>query len=165
MTILATTLDASMSPVPQHTVKSPKARKALEFIMMNYAEELQLDDIASYCDLSKYALIRVFHQEFGISPAKWLWMFRAFLAREFIKFAPQWDLTDIAFSAGFSSSAHFSRSFRKCFQQSPSAFKKEVQKTGVGTGNQQLAAFDAFYGQQESFLDQAFQQCRARAEA
>ena len=105
---------------------SPSIRKTIEYIIENYAEDISLDQLAEHANISKFCLIRNFQVKLGISPAKWLWTFRAYLSRELIDLGYKWDLTDIAVFCGFSSSAHFSRYFKKTFGESPSDYRKKA---------------------------------------
>lgn len=121
------------------------AERVVAYVLENFAEEICLEDLAAEAGLSRFNFCRKFHRECGVSPMKWLWNFRTILAAEFIALDPRWSLTDIAFSCGFTSSAHFSRSFRGMFQQSPSAFKKAAL-AGVSTASvNQDRGFDSLF--------------------
>ena len=101
--------------------------KAIKYMLDNFSEEINLDDVAGASEITKFNLCRNFQRRYGLSPMKWLWTFRTMLAAEFIQIAPAWSLTDIAFLSGFSSSAHFSRSFSSLIGSSPSRFRKYVR--------------------------------------
>lgn len=116
------TLDLNKPKAPSRLVSS-----IISYVLVNFAEEMTLDDLATAATMSKFNLCRRFQQECGITPMRWLWSFRTLLAAEFIALDPFWSLTDVAFSCGFTSSAHFSRSFRQVFKMSPSAFRKAKQ--------------------------------------
>lgn len=96
----------------------------MSFVLERFADEISLDDLAAAAGLSRYNFCRRFHRECGVTPMRWLWTFRTLLAAEFIRLDPTWSLTDVAFSCGFTSSAHFSRSFKGVVGQSPSLFRK-----------------------------------------
>lgn len=119
--------------VTQSELARPKLsiglRRAISYAIENYSEAIELDDMAAAAKLSRYNLCRRFQSECGTTPMKWLWTFRSMLAAEFIKIDPSWSLTDIAFAAGFNSSAHFSRSFKLVLKQSPSSFKTKIQSS------------------------------------
>ncbi len=90
------------------------------YVMENFAEEITLEDMSATVGISRFSLCRAFQRRFKVTPMRWLWTFRAILAFEFIALEPRWSLTDIAFSCGFTSSAHFSRFFKSIFKCSPS---------------------------------------------
>jgi AraC-like DNA-binding protein len=102
------------------------AEPVIAYVLANFAEEIQLEDLAREAGMSRFSFCRRFHKECGLPPMRWLWNFRTVLAAEFIALEPRWSLTDIAFTCGFTSSAHFSRTFKAMFAKSPSAFKREV---------------------------------------
>lgn len=102
------------------------ATKVIPYILENFAEEITLEDLAREAGMSRFNFCRRFHKECGVPPMRWLWNFRVLLAAEFINLDPRWSLTDVAFSCGFTSSAHFSRSFRAMFEKSPSQYRKEI---------------------------------------
>ena len=109
-------------------VKLVENRRALSVMMERFSEELSLDDLAEATGVSKFVLCRSFQREFSVTPIRWLWYFRTILAAEFIKAAPQYSLTDIAFACGFTASAHFSRSFRALFQQAPIDYRRRIRE-------------------------------------
>jgi AraC-like DNA-binding protein len=49
------------------------------------------------------------------------------LAKELIVLDPTWSLTDVAFACGFTSSAHFSRTYKQMFGERPSEFRRRAQ--------------------------------------
>jgi transcriptional regulator GlxA family with amidase domain len=111
----------------------------LEYVAENFAEEITLDDMAAAAGLSRFSLCRWFQRRFGVSPVRWLWMFRALLAHELISLEPRWSLTDIAFATGFTSSAHFSRFFRQVFGMPPSTLKAEAEAKMASAGRRSCA--------------------------
>src|SRR4051812_6958890 len=98
----------SPSMTSEIKLSCPKiAEKVVAYVLANFAEDIDLDDLAEEAGLSRFNFCRKFQRECGISPMRWLWNFRTILAAEFITLDPKWSLTDVAFSCGFSSSAHF----------------------------------------------------------
>ena len=103
------------------------AQLVIPYIVENFAEEISLADLAEYAGMNRFHFCRRFQKECDITPMRWLWNFRALLAAEFIRLDPNWSLTDIAFACGFTSSAHFSRAFKKIHGLSPSRYRREVR--------------------------------------
>ena len=123
------------------------AEKVIAFVLDSFAEEISLEDLAREAGMSRFNFCRRFHKECGLPPMRWLWNFRTQLAAEFIQLDPRWSLTDIAFSCGFTSSAHFSRSFKAAFGKSPSQFKKEaVAAEKTAPEDAATANFDGVFG-------------------
>jgi len=126
--------------------KGPKiAEKVVAFVLGNFAEEICLDDLAREAGMTRFNFCRRFQRECGVSPMRWLWNFRTLLAAEFINLDPRWSLTDIAFSCGFTSSAHFSRSFKAMFKKSPSAYKKEALAGAAAEAGPTKSGYEAVF--------------------
>jgi len=132
--------------------------RALKYMVENFSDELNLDELSEVAQVTKFNLCRNFRRRYGIPPMRWLWVFRVLLAGEFIKLAPDWSLTDIAFTCGFSSSAHFSRSFSGVMKKSPSSFRRNLTKTtGVGVANAaRKTTYDLMFQDNSKLVSNAF---------
>jgi transcriptional regulator GlxA family with amidase domain len=125
----------------------------IEYVMIHFAEEISLEDLSDAACMSRFNLCRRFQQECGITPMRWLWAFRTLLASEFITLDPYWSLTDVAFSCGFTSSAHFSRSFKQLFKQSPSAYRKARQAAALQKpGKPNAGSYDSLFVHNEAII-------------
>ncbi len=100
------------------------AEGVVRLLLTSFAEPLTVADMAAACGMSRFKFCRDFSAAFGASPMRWLWVFRGLLAAEFMLLEAEWPLTDIAFACGFNSSAHFSRTFKSIFRESPSAYRE-----------------------------------------
>lgn len=81
---------------------------------------LSIDQIANQCNCTKRNLHKVFAEE-GTTISQYLWRRRLEACRRDLDnpdFADK-SITDIAYSWGFSSSTHFSRTFKEAFGVSP----------------------------------------------
>ena len=101
------------------------------YLIKNVGEDLSLDDLALSLGISKFALTRLFHKRYGIAPMRWLWSFRAHLAKDVISMQLGLPLMDVLTLCGFNSPQHFSRFFRKTFRQAPSKLMKELGGQGL----------------------------------
>jgi len=142
------TKPCSKKSVP--AAQPPLAAPVIAYVLANFAESIALEDLAQAAGLSRFNFCRRFHRECGLPPMRWLWNFRTLLAAEFIGLGPQWSLTDIAFSCGFTSSAHFSRTFKSMFGKSPSQYKKLVQVQTSISGRE--VGFDDVFGHNDSVV-------------
>lgn len=100
--------------------------KIVPYLTENFAENLSLLDLSNAIGISRFSLCRAYQRRYGVTPMAWLWTLRTLLAHEFIWREPRWMLTDVAFSCGFTSSAHFSRLYRKIFGFSPMYHRKRA---------------------------------------
>lgn len=99
----------------------------LDFVVKNFAKPVTLADLAKPSGLSRYAFCRRFHRQYGVTPMRWLWNLRTLLAHELIRFEPNLSLTEVAFTCGFTSSAHFSRTYRQFFDETASRYKQRIR--------------------------------------
>ncbi|MBC7530869.1 MAG: helix-turn-helix transcriptional regulator [Oligoflexus sp.] len=112
------------------SVEAPSAALSLAplqaYVIKNISEDISLDDLSATVGISKFALTRLFHKYYGIAPMRWLWSFRAHLARDIISKGLGLALMDVLTLCGFNSPQHFSRFFRKTFRQAPSSLVKSM---------------------------------------
>jgi len=88
-----------------------RAGWARDFILSHYAEPIGLADIAAAAHLSKYHLLRVFHQLYGVTPHALLRERRARAAAALIEGGAP-DLAAVAEAAGFGSRWAMQRALR-----------------------------------------------------
>ena len=119
-----------MGPRKDHT-KRQLLNGIIPLLSQNIAEEIDLDTLASSVGMSRFCFCRTFHKLFGISPVRWLWRLRAHVACQVMSAFPERSLTDVAFACGFTSSAHFSRHFRRVMGTTPSKFRENCGNTDV----------------------------------
>jgi AraC-like DNA-binding protein len=91
---------------------------------------LSVERIASRMGCSPRYVFRAFEAE-RTTPMQYVWEERLTRARQDLMSAAhaEHSITDIAFSLGFSSSAHFSRAFRGRFEMSPRDFRRVATPT------------------------------------
>ena len=82
-----------------------------------------LRKVAHCSGMSLATLNRKFQRFYGMTPMRWLWEFRTFLAAELISEAPHLTLATVADKCGFATLAHFSRRFHGTFKQPPKNFR------------------------------------------
>jgi hypothetical protein len=80
---------------------------------------------ANVSGMSLATLNRKFQHFYGMTPMRWLWEFRTFLAAELITKAPHLPLATVADKCGFATLAHFSRRFHGTFNQPPKNFRAD----------------------------------------
>ncbi|TNF03303.1 MAG: AraC family transcriptional regulator [Deltaproteobacteria bacterium] len=123
--------------VPVFQTTNPIIKRITEYTIMNMAEEITLEDLAKVGRVSTFYLCRLFKKDLGLSPMKWLWLQRTMAAAAYLLTDRSFSLTDVAFSCGFTSSAHFSRLFKSTYGVTPSHYKR-LNRIGIenypGTG-------------------------------
>ena len=84
---------------------------------------LTIADLAKQVELSEYHFAHMFKQSTGLPPHQYVLQQRLKGAHDLVLHSTR-DLTDIAFSCGFSSASHFSARFKQHFAYSPSQLRK-----------------------------------------
>lgn len=108
------------------TIRETLRTRILGFINRNLADpDLTIERIAARMHCTKRYLHKVFSEE-GETLSQYIWSRRLELCRAQL-LRPDLSgksITEIAFACGFSNAAHFSRSFRARFGESPRAFRR-----------------------------------------
>ena len=107
----------------------PKGRKvdqlmlrARDFIHDNLQLDTSLDDICSQVHLSKYHFLRMFRQQFGITPHQYILNARILRAREDLESGVALD--DVVFAYNFTDLSHFNRRFKPIYGMTPRAYQQ-----------------------------------------
>ncbi len=100
-------------------------RNAMAYLHGHYMETISLEDTARHVNISKEYLARCFRQEMGITLVTYLNRYRVNHAKGLLDEGNH-NLTEIALESGFSSSAYFSRVFRREVGMSPSDYVKLI---------------------------------------
>jgi YesN/AraC family two-component response regulator len=85
--------------------------KAKSYIDEHFIEDLKLEDIADYCNVSKYHLSRLFRFHKGMGVKEYLIHCRIVQAQKLLQQGR--TVSDAAFASGFSDANYFSRIVRK----------------------------------------------------
>jgi len=111
-------------PRPREYAHAPMMQKAVEYIQDNFRDELTLLMVANAVDYpgDLYSFIRSFKKAHGLTPHQYIIESRLQAARTLIT-SGQCDVTEAAFTCGFSTASHFSATFRKRWGVSPSELK------------------------------------------
>lgn len=119
-----------------HMMKSGKAQdaapqlyliRALDFIDMNYMEDISVEDIAQSMGMNRKALYGIFKNLTGFSPKDYLIYYRMQKAAALLKDA-NLSVETVAASAGYRDQFHFSREFKKNTGLSPTDYRREVAR-------------------------------------
>ena len=105
-------------------------RAAKDLMDRSYAEELDLDSIASEAGYSRFHFVRSFRDTYGRTPRAYLSERRIERARELLRTA-NLTVTEICYLVGFSSLGSFSARFKENVGVSPSEFReREIVRGG-----------------------------------
>ena len=112
---------------------SPVARRpdallnhAKAYIHEHLETDISLDDISNAAHLSKYHFLRLFRQQFGMTPHQYVINCRVNAARAALdQGAP---LTEIALRFGFTDLSHFNRRFKRIYGMTPYQYQRDITR-------------------------------------
>lgn len=97
--------------------------KAMEYIINNYQNVVNVNEIADYLSLNRSYLTTIFKKALKVSPQKFLLMYRMKKAMELLM-NTDYTINQIAISCGYSNQLSFSKAFHKFQGLSPREFRK-----------------------------------------
>ncbi len=114
-------------PEGEEAIADPKmqlVKNMLYYISEHYKEKVKLEEIADSAHISKSLCNSLFQQYVEESPISYLSHFRCRKVAEYLR-STSMSLTEIAEATGFGGVSYMAETFRKFFDTSPSAFRKE----------------------------------------
>ena len=99
-----------------------KTKEVCDYIENNYTDNITLDKLAKVGAISKYHLIRLFTKEKGITPYKYLELYRINQAKKQLQ--ENNSILDISIQCGFSDQSHFTNLFKETIGITPKQYKK-----------------------------------------
>ncbi|KHJ52526.1 MULTISPECIES: AraC family transcriptional regulator [unclassified Halomonas] len=99
---------------------------AKTYIHEHLEADISLDDISQAAHLSKYHFLRLFRQQFGMTPHQYVINCRVNAARSALdQGAP---LTEIALRFGFADLSHFNRRFKRIYGMTPFQYQRDITR-------------------------------------
>lgn len=111
------------SPARAHDDVLVHLRAARDHADRNFAEPLDLQQLAAVAGISRWHFQRLFAATYGLSPAAYLSRRRIERAQDLLR-ATNLTVTEVCHAVGFSSLGSFSSRFRELTGQTPSAFQR-----------------------------------------
>jgi len=99
-------------------VRNPKLTTVIEQMEAHIEDPLSPEDLATFCDLSRRQLERLFEKHLNLSPQRYYRQLRLKKARSFL-LQTNMSVMAVAVACGFSSPSHFSKCYRTQFHISP----------------------------------------------
>lgn len=115
---------------PDWVGTSATVNRALRLINQGVMDEYDLSELASRLHVGERQLRRLFGQHVGASPIAVAQNRRVLFAKKLIT-ETRLPMTEIAFSAGFSSIRRFNDVIQKLYGRAPTALRKEGRQNGV----------------------------------
>ncbi len=106
---------------------APKLVDVIELMENNLEEPIELDELASFVDVSRRQIERMFLRHLDCSPSRYYLRLRLERARKLLK-QSNMSIVEISMACGFISTPHFSRCYRKHIGLSPRDERKAAWK-------------------------------------
>ncbi|MGK8485675.1 helix-turn-helix transcriptional regulator [Nocardia asiatica] len=100
----------------------PHLRRAKDVADREYADPLNLDELAAAAGVSKYHFLRAFAAVYGLTPAAYLAERRIERAQDLLR-ATNLTVTEVCMLVGYSSLGSFSSKFRQLVGVTPSQYQ------------------------------------------
>jgi len=110
-------------------VKNERVRKGIDYIVEHLEEDISVDNVASFCNYSKFYFERVFKVETGESIYAFIKRLKMEQSALNLRHDRDKSITEIGVNYGYSSS-NYSSAFSKHHQISPVQFRKRLNTSG-----------------------------------
>lgn len=111
-------------------IKEYLINKSIEYILKHIDEAIYIEDVAKYCNFSKYHFSRMFKAETGISIYAFIKALKMDQSAVSLKVEKDKSITDIGIDYGYSSS-NYSSAFSKEYSMCPIEFRKAMNSNKV----------------------------------
>ncbi|RMG74367.1 MAG: helix-turn-helix domain-containing protein [Nitrospirae bacterium] len=101
--------------------------KAVCYMEEHYSDDLNVDQLASVANMSKFHFIKRFKETLGITPMRLITLFRIEKAKELLKNTER-SISSVAIEVGFNDVTNFERHFKRLTGTTPSRYKKALNR-------------------------------------
>jgi transcriptional regulator GlxA family with amidase domain len=117
------------NPASRHAGMHEGILKAMHFISRRFSESIGIDEVARHAGLSRSHFIRLFHEQTGTTPRRFIEDCRIGEATHLLR-TRNLSAAEVAFACGFGDPARFSRVFKSRTGLSPSALRHSRASAG-----------------------------------
>ena len=104
------------------------------YLDSHYSENITLDQLASFSHQNKYHLSHEFTRHYGISTISYLNCRRIEVCKELLE-NTDYEISDIAHMAGFSSQSYLAQSFRKSCGVTAGDYRRTIKEKNLTVKN------------------------------
>jgi len=97
-----------------------------DLLVDRVADNVRLDELAHVADVSRFHLIRLFRQRYGVTPFAFQRNLRVERARDALRFGE--SLADAAAETGFADQSHLGRAFRAVMGATPGQYRQSFAR-------------------------------------
>ncbi|GHI00393.1 helix-turn-helix domain-containing protein [Neobacillus kokaensis] len=113
---------------PNESYITDRFNNVLHYIENNLGENITRDELAQIYHMNPVYFSRVFKEIYGLTPMKMVKKLRMLQAKRLLETTDQ-TIEAIAQKCGFCDSPHFTHTFRRAFNISPSEYRKSIKNT------------------------------------
>ena len=117
-------IDYSSNTKSESNTNNYILKEVKSYILDNIKEQITLDDIATNIGFNKEYIIRIFKNEFGLTPHAFLMNEKVNYAKKLLDKNNELSICDIATDIGFYDQSHFTKLFKKSFANTPKKYKQ-----------------------------------------
>ena len=99
--------------------------KIISYMELHYAENISLDELAEYVQLTKGYMCTLFKRTIGLSIITELTYMRIGRARVFLTQYPEKSVADIARMCGYDNAGYFGKVFKKTTGETPDQYRRK----------------------------------------
>ena len=99
-------------------------KQAKQYIELNYAKDIDLDEVSKYLQISPYYFSKLFKKKTGKNFIEYLTQIRMEHAKILLS-SSSMSMKEICMEVGYSDANYFSRAFKKNVGLSPTEYKEE----------------------------------------
>lgn len=106
----------------------PQLSSCIDYINDNYADNIELSELASVCSLSEGHFCRMFREFTGYTPFTYINRTRILKSCDYLR-ASDKSIADIATLCGYNNISYYNRTFFKMMHETPSGYRKSSRQT------------------------------------
>lgn len=114
----------SLNGSQRHSRKDILLLRAQEYILCNLHQKMSVDEICQTANMSKYHFIRLFNEQFGMTPHQYVLNCRINRAKQALEVGDK--ASDVAVNFGFSDVSHLNRKFKNIFGITPRQYQRQL---------------------------------------
>ncbi len=108
-------------------VAADYVHRATVYIREHYTENISVDAICHWLNISRSYLYKLFRRYYGVSPSNYLIHYRLEKARELLN-AQRYPVNEVAEKVGFSDHPYFTKRFRMMYDMTPREYVRRLHK-------------------------------------
>jgi AraC-like DNA-binding protein len=122
---LAALVQRGETALPESRTHSKAVRRARDLLHARFGETVSLDELAKAAGAERFALLRAFSKELGLTPHAYQVQLRTARACRLIK--QGWSLARVALEVGYSEQSALARQFRQVVGVTPGAYARATR--------------------------------------